>query len=85
MGDVFSLIKVSVCDLFLTWLRRGHLFFEPTQMMDLAHMDLDSRIVNITLKELNALLDGQAIIIWNILGEREFYLICGELEQKKRN
>ena len=48
-------------------------------------MDLDGKIVNITLKDLNALLDGQAIIIWNILGEREFYLICGELEQKKRN
>ena len=56
------------------------LLFEPTGVMD-----LDGKIVNITLKELNALLDGQAIIIWNILGEREFYLICGELEQKKRN
>ena len=48
-------------------------------------MDLDGKIVNITRKELNALLDGQLITVWNILGEREFYLLCDELEQKERN
>ena len=84
MGDVFSLIKVSICDLFPPWRGRGHLLFEPTEVMKIAHMDVDGKIVNITLKELNVLLNGQAITVWNIFGEREFYLVCGELEQKQK-
>ena len=85
MRNVLPLIKVSISDLFLTAQEEVTCFLKPAEVMKMAHMDVDGKIVNITLKELNVLLDGQAITVWNILGEREFYLLCGELEQKERD
>jgi hypothetical protein len=60
------------------------LLFESLGGDEGAHMDVDGKIVKITLKESNVLVDGHEIIIWKILTESNFNLLCDELK-KERN
>ena len=48
-------------------------------------MDVDGKIVDIIPRERNVFLDGQAIIVWNIFGEREINLLCDDLGKRERN
>ena len=48
-------------------------------------MDVDGKIVDIIPRERNVFLDGHEIVIWNILTESNFNLLCDDLGKRERN